>query len=111
MVYLVPFNEMSNVFERVYSPMANEYSTAPIRQTIGDEAGRPVFNAYRCPSSVMANTHCIAEPGSMIADYVAIAGAVDGFGGLVSDQQHPTNFGPPGRNGSWVSTRRTSLPR
>jgi len=101
MVYIMPFNEMNNVFEQCYSPMNQQYNSLLIRQTIGDEAGRPTFSVYRCPSSALGIEHSLSTnaPGSMVADYVGIAGAVEGFGGLLGVEQSITPYGPAGRNG------------
>jgi len=101
MVYIMPFNEMNNVFEQGFSPMNQQYNSTVIRQTVGDLAGRPTFSVYRCPSSALGIEHSLSTtaPGSMVADYVAIAGVVDGFGGLTGVAQLASGNGPVGRNG------------
>lgn len=101
MVYILPYIEQQNVFDKAYTPMDEQYNSTLIRQTIGDLAGRPTFNAYRCPSSALARTHCVSttSPGSMIADYVGIAGTINNFGGIGSSAHTNTPYGPAGRNG------------
>jgi prepilin-type N-terminal cleavage/methylation domain-containing protein/prepilin-type processing-associated H-X9-DG protein len=88
------------------------YNSTVVRGLIGDTAGRPTISTLRCPSSPLANTHCLSTtaPGSMIADYVAIAGAINGFGGLTGvPQTAVSGYGIHTRNGIFSYNSQTTM--
>jgi prepilin-type N-terminal cleavage/methylation domain-containing protein len=104
MVYLMPALEMEPgmkwTFNLSYdSSVTNATSRGP-RTLVGDLAGSPQFPTFRCPSAASLPTVSSTVPYSMTADYVAIAGHVDGFGGLANrDPATDTPFGPAARSG------------
>lgn len=103
MGYIMPFLELSNAFEIAQLGKNQQYNSTSIRAGIGDTAGSPIFDAFKCPSAALDNDVCLSNtsPGSMVADYAGIAGHVNGFGGLTGSpgETAGTNNGPVGRNG------------
>jgi prepilin-type processing-associated H-X9-DG protein len=97
MMYILPFIEQGNVVKS-YRWNA-QYNSTTIRRMIGDLAGRPTFTIYRCPSSSLTQTHSLSTPFSMVADYVGIAGSINGFGGLSGGTQSNTPYGPHSTEG------------
>jgi prepilin-type processing-associated H-X9-DG protein len=100
MVYALPYLEQGPLASRW--PWHVSYNHSLIRALIGDTAGRPTFAVFRCPSSPLSVTHSLTTngPGSMVPDYVGIAGAVNGFGGLSGVPQRATSsYGIHTRNG------------
>ena len=102
MVYIMAHLEMSDIADRW--PWDKNYSDTSIRNMIGNNAGSPQFSVYRCPSSAMDNNISTnSQPKSMIADYVAIAGTVNNFGGNGSTTEISAGSGaynaPIGTNG------------
>ncbi|MCR9115531.1 MAG: DUF1559 domain-containing protein [bacterium] len=101
MAYIMPYIEMNNAYSRALLGKNQQYNSTNIRAGIGDTAGNPQFDVYLCPSSSLETTVCLSttSPGSMVADYVGIAGAVNGFGGLAGVTQNTTPYGPAAQNG------------
>lgn len=84
--YIMPFLELGNAFENAKLTQGNGYNSTAIQNAIGDGAGEtPVFDVYACPSSPMPRVAAYA-PKTMIADYVGISGAVNGFGSITAPQ-------------------------
>jgi prepilin-type N-terminal cleavage/methylation domain-containing protein/prepilin-type processing-associated H-X9-DG protein len=110
MVFALPYLEQTAIANRW--PWNVTYNNAAIRALIGDTAGRPTFSVFRCPSSPLSVTHCLSTtaPGSMVPDYVGIAGAVNGFGGLTGVSQTSTSsYGIHARNGMLSYNSRVSM--
>ncbi len=101
MAYSMPFAELGAAYNRAQLGTNRQYNDGNIRAGIGDTAGRPTFTVFSCPSSSLTTTHSLSTtaPGSMVADYVGIAGAINGFGGLTGVPQSTTPHGPHTRNG------------
>jgi prepilin-type N-terminal cleavage/methylation domain-containing protein len=104
MVYIMPALEMEPgmrwTFNLSYdSSVTNATSRGP-RTLIGDLAGSPQFSTFRCPSAASLPTVSSTVPYSMTTDYIAIAGHIDGFGGLANgDPATDTSYGPAARCG------------
>lgn len=102
MAYIMPFIELGNAYDAARLGTNLQYNDTIIRQGIGNQNpnGQPTFDVYRCPSSALDAEFCLSDPGSMVPDYVGIAGTFNGFGGLTAS---PTNYtsghGNSGRNG------------
>jgi prepilin-type N-terminal cleavage/methylation domain-containing protein/prepilin-type processing-associated H-X9-DG protein len=103
MMYIFPGLEQQAIGSRwPYNLNYQDNSANGPRQLIGDGAGRPKFSVLECPSCPLGNDFCLSTtaPGSMVADYAAIAGTVNGFGGISGLDQHSTSsYGITGRNG------------
>jgi prepilin-type N-terminal cleavage/methylation domain-containing protein/prepilin-type processing-associated H-X9-DG protein len=103
MAYIMPFIEMTNPYDRARLGEREQYNSGNIRAGIGDQAGHPQFDVYRCPSSAFDSEVCASRtsPGSMIADYAGIAGHTNGFGGQTGSpgQTAGSSKGPVARNG------------
>jgi prepilin-type N-terminal cleavage/methylation domain-containing protein len=98
MVYIMAHLEMSDIADRW--PWNKNYSDSSIRNLIGSGASSPQFPVYRCPSSAMENNVSTGNhPKSMIADYVAIAGTVNNFGGNGSTTEISGYYASIGTNG------------
>jgi len=84
MAYIMPFIELGNAYDRAQLGKNRQYNHSDIRNAIGDGAGHPQFDVYRCPSSAFDREFCLSStsPGTMVADYAGIAGHANGFGGL-----------------------------
>jgi type II secretory pathway pseudopilin PulG len=114
MVYIMPALELEPgkqwTFNLSYDSSANNATERGPRTLVGDLAGSPQFPVFRCPSAASLPTVSSTVPYSMTADYVAIAGHVDGFGGLPN--KHPatdTSFGPAARSGVMSHNSRVQL--
>lgn len=101
MAYIMPHIELDSAYKKARLCLDQQYNSTAIRQGIGDLAGRPTFAVYRCPSSPLDTTHSLSTtaPGSMIPDYVGVAGVVNGYGGVSGGQQYTTPNGPHTING------------
>jgi prepilin-type N-terminal cleavage/methylation domain-containing protein len=99
MVYVLPYIEQGAIASKWQ--WNQTYNSTVIRSLIGDTAGHPTISVLRCPSTALTNTHCLSTnaPGSMVPDYVGIAGSVSGFGGLTNPSQSTTPNGAHARNG------------
>jgi prepilin-type N-terminal cleavage/methylation domain-containing protein/prepilin-type processing-associated H-X9-DG protein len=99
MVYILPGLELNTIAEKW--GWSDWYGHANRRALIGDTANppSPQFSVFKCPSSPLQATVSSDKPHSMVADYVAISGCVNGFGGLTGVQQSTTGRGPSARNG------------
>jgi prepilin-type N-terminal cleavage/methylation domain-containing protein/prepilin-type processing-associated H-X9-DG protein len=100
MVYALPNLEQSAI--AALWPWNVTYNHASIRALVGDTAGNPTISVLRCPSSSLSTTHSLTAngPGSMVPDYVGIAGAANGFGGLAGAPETVTSgYGIHARNG------------
>jgi len=68
---------------------------------------------YKCPSSPMEDFTLNRSSGAMIADFVAISGSVDGFGGLDEPTASPTAFGSSrgilSKNGIFYNNSKTTF--
>ncbi len=103
MAYIMPFIELDNAYDTAQLGRNQEYNTAAIRSGIGDTAGNPQFEVYRCPSSAFDVTICLSTtaPGSMVPDYAGVAGAANSFGGLAASPGDVavSGYGIVARNG------------
>jgi len=101
MAYIMPHIELDSAYRRAFLCTNKQYNDGNIRAGIGDLAGRPTFAVYRCPSSPLDTTHSLSttSPGSMVPDYVGVAGSINGFGGLTGVSQRTTAYGPHALNG------------
>ena len=97
MIYIMPQLELNAVANKW--TFAHSFNAANVHAVIGDTAGSPQFNVFRCPSSSLGTQISLNDPHSMVVDYVGIAGTVDNFGGNGSSGQSTTPYGPVGKNG------------
>jgi type II secretory pathway pseudopilin PulG len=104
MVYIMPALELEPgrrwTFNLSYDSSVDNATGRGPRTLVGDLAGSPQFPVFRCASAASLPPIGSISPFSMTADYVAIAGHVDGFGGLAN--KHPavdTSSGPAARSG------------
>jgi prepilin-type N-terminal cleavage/methylation domain-containing protein/prepilin-type processing-associated H-X9-DG protein len=104
MVYIMPFIEMTPVHDQwTYQ---NEYNDTQVINLIGSGApnGTPIFPSFKCASSPLEIEESTQAPGSMVTDYVAIAGVdknLDGTGsGVEPLVQYNTSYGVAGTNGA-----------
>jgi hypothetical protein len=74
MVYLLPFMEQGPLFEKLPTNVAS--TDATVAAVAGSTAlnGAPIIAGFRCPSSPLDVETAPNAPGSMISDYVAVAG-------------------------------------
>jgi prepilin-type N-terminal cleavage/methylation domain-containing protein/prepilin-type processing-associated H-X9-DG protein len=106
MIYIAGGLEISSVaqkwpYDRQYND--NTANLGP-RRLIGDTvpgSPSPIFSVLECPSAALPNQICASTtaPGSMIADYVGIAGFIHNFGGLSDTSDYTTPYGPAAHNG------------
>ncbi len=101
MAYIMPYVELDNAFKRAQLATNRQYNDGNIRSGIGDRAGSPQFSVYRCPSTSLQNTISASAtaPGSMIADYVGIAGSYNTAGMPNSSTLRTTPYGLVSRDG------------
>ncbi|MCC6420344.1 MAG: DUF1559 domain-containing protein [Gemmataceae bacterium] len=111
LAYIMPYVELGAPHRIARLGTNLQYNNIQIRRGIGDLAGRPTFAVYRCPSSPLTITHSLSTtaPGSMVPDYVGIAGNVRGFGGVTGHTQYTTPYGPHAINGILHYNSRTNL--
>jgi type II secretory pathway pseudopilin PulG len=114
MVYIMPALELEPgkqwTFNLSYDSSVTNASSRGPRTLVGDLAGSPQFPVFRCASAASLPPIGSISPFSMTADYVAIAGHVDGFGGLAN--KHPatdTSSGPAARSGVMSHNSRVQL--
>lgn len=101
MAHSMPFLELGNAYDSCNFPNTSFYSS-----TIENAIGNTTFDVFRCPSSPMEQEFSNSTPKTMVADYIAIAGHVDGFGGVTGqDDTTDTAFGVSANNG--VLTRKS----
>lgn len=110
MAYIMPYLELENAYDAARFAEAENFDSPTIRGAIGDIAGGPTFDIYRCPSASLEHETSIGVPGSMVPDYAGIAGAVNLFGGLTNVEQNQTPFGPATQNGLLYHNSRVKLP-
>ena len=106
MVYIMPYIELNSIHQNwTYDQQYNSSANTGPRRLIGDlvpNSPRPTFDVYRCPSSPMTVTHSASTtaPGSMIADYMGIAGCINNIAGATNTPGSAnTPYGPVGRTG------------
>jgi len=100
MVYIMPGLELNAIAEKWN--WSGDHNHATNRGLIGSMAAPhnpPQFAVYKCPSSALEATAAEYAPFTMVADYVAVAGSINGFGGLNVTEYWDTGFGPSARNG------------
>ena len=106
MVYIMPYVELNTIHQNwTYDKQYNDSTTTGPRYLVGDlvpNTPRPTFDLYRCPSSPLIVTHSLSTtaPGSMVPDYMGIAGCINNIAGVTnSPQAYATTVGPAGANG------------
>lgn len=112
MIYIAAQAEMTAVADNwLYVEQYNSSYNGPNanrgkgpRRLVGDLVPNnpsPQFDLYRCPSSSLVDTICASRtsPGSMIADYVGIAGCTNRYGS--TPNQQPGNAGSGRGPHSW----------
>jgi len=112
MVYIMPGLEIVQGEGWTFDQQYNSNAATGPRTLVGDLAGSPQFPVFRCPSASFPTNICLStnSPGSMVADYVAIAGHVNGFGGLTDNNlATDTPQGPAARNGVMSYNSRVGL--
>lgn len=108
MAYIMPFIELGNAYDKAQLGTNQEFNTSTISNGIGSGAGSPQFDVYRCPSSPLDAEVCSADPKTMIADYVAIAGTDGSFGGIATTVQS-TDVGIHGKGGVMFFNSKTNF--
>ncbi|MHC2068462.1 DUF1559 family PulG-like putative transporter [Bremerella sp. T1] len=97
MVHLLPFVELGNVYDIV--DFSQHWNDGAMSDACGADAGSPVFPIYECPSASLSKELCDHEVKTMIADYVGIAGVVNGFAGVSGGTEYASETGPATTNG------------
>lgn len=79
MVHLLPYVELGNVYDKI--DLSEHWNGGSHSDACGEDAGSPVFGIYECPSASVSNDQSNSIK-TMIADYIAIAGVLNGFAGV-----------------------------
>jgi prepilin-type N-terminal cleavage/methylation domain-containing protein/prepilin-type processing-associated H-X9-DG protein len=103
MVYILPGLELNTIAQK----WNWSWSYTNPKSLIGSDTdpstsippNPPMFSVFECPSTALSREISYENPFTMVPDYVAIAGCVNGFGGLSGVQQSNTDVGPSARNG------------
>jgi prepilin-type N-terminal cleavage/methylation domain-containing protein/prepilin-type processing-associated H-X9-DG protein len=104
MVFILPFIDQGPIFSKWrFIGSSGKYDTIN-----GAAVNNVIIPAYRCPSTNFTQIFGTNSAGGgkvMIADYMGIAGTVNGFGGVVENRLWPlaaaTTYGT--QDGGWVS--------
>lgn len=107
MVHILPFVELGNVYDKF--DFSQHWNGGACSNACGVNAGSPIFNIYKCPSASLSQELSSDSVHTMIADYIAIAGVVDGFAGITATQQNNTDNGVSGLNGVLYYNSRTNF--
>lgn len=104
MIYIGPGLEITAAnewpYNRQYNDNSNTAGSRGPRRLVGDTAGTPQFAVLKCPSASLTRTRSVSTPHSMIADYVAIAGHINNWNGVnTNNAASNTPYGPAARNG------------
>ena len=106
MVYIMPYIELNSIHQNwTYNQQYNSSANTGPRRLVGDlvpNSPRPTFDMFRCPSSPLSTTHSLSTtaPGSMVADYMGIAGCRNNIAGVTNTPgSSNTPYGQVGRTG------------
>ncbi|WDI44668.1 DUF1559 domain-containing protein [Bremerella sp. P1] len=80
MVHLLPYVELGNVYDII--DLSEHWNGGSVSDACGVDAGSPVFGIYECPSASVSQELGGDPVKTMVADYVSIAGVVNGFAGI-----------------------------
>ncbi|UUO05453.1 DUF1559 domain-containing protein [Blastopirellula sp. J2-11] len=95
MAYSMPFLELGNAFDSSDFPNRSFYDS-----NIETAIGNTNFPVFGCPSSALEQEFSSQTPKTMVADYIGIAGHVDGYGGVTAvNDTSDTAFGVSATNG------------
>lgn len=97
MVHLLPYVELGNVYDKIN--LSQHWNEGSISDACGVNAGSPIFNIYECPSASVSQELGNDAVKTMIADYIAIAGVVNGFAGVTGATENVTTVGNAAMNG------------
>lgn len=97
MVHLLPYVELGNVYDII--DLSEHWNGGSVSDACGADAGSPVFGVYECPSASVSQELGNDSVKTMVADYIAIAGVVNGFAGVSGATENTTTVGAAAMNG------------
>lgn len=107
MVHILPYVELGNVYDII--DFSEHWNGGSVSDACGADAGSPIFKIYECPSASLSQELGNDAVKTMIADYISIAGVVDGFAGITATNQNNTDNGVSGLNGVLYYNSRTTF--
>ncbi|MEW4452258.1 DUF1559 domain-containing protein [Bremerella sp. JC817] len=107
MVHILPYVELGNVYDII--DLSQHWNDGSVSDACGVDAGSPIFGIYECPSASLQQELGNDAVKTMIADYISIAGVVNGFGGVTGATQNDTDHGPSAMNGVLYYNSKTTF--